>query len=286
MWQQYDFAHSEERPQYRKSILGLFYLPQMPSDTKCHLTDRCTGLLVSPDIRRDLKKSTQLISINRQITRREFLLLGLGVSVLQASTRVSATGKANLQPTPNQTAGPFFPNQPQADRDTDLTQVAGREGRAEGDVIQVSGQVLSTGGDPIEGVLIDIWQANTWGRYAHSADRNSAPIDENFQGWGQMRTDANGHYRFKTIVPGPYPVSRSWSRPPHIHFKLSKPGYHTLTTQMYFSGHPLNEKDNLLLQHTPSERKNLVVDISDDEQTNEGSSIRSGEFNIVLNGVG
>jgi len=47
----------------------------------------------------------------------------------------------------------------------------------------------------------------------------SAPLDPNFQGWARLVADAEGRSRFRTIIPGPYPVGEAWSRPPHIHFK-------------------------------------------------------------------
>ncbi len=228
-----------------------------------------------------MKKQMVKLSGSPKLTRRELLTLGVGFSVLNLAGASVALASDTLLATPSQSEGPFFPNGKQPDHDADLTQVSGRAGRAKGEVIQVSGRVLSPNQQPIEGVLITVWQANAAGRYAHQADRNPAPLDENFQGWGQMMTDANGEYRFTTIMPGPYPASGSWSRPPHIHFKLSKRNYRDLTTQMYFSGHPLNAADRLLQQVDPEVRKQLIVEfmtVADgaDQPT------RAGEFNIVL----
>ena len=94
-------------------------------------------------------------------------------------------------------------------------------------------------GRPVEGARIEIWQANTHGRYAHPWDSSRRALDPNFQGYGTQVTDAQGRYRFKTIKPGAYD-----SRPPHIHVDIAG-GKRDLTTQIYFPGEPLNERDGI-----------------------------------------
>jgi protocatechuate 3,4-dioxygenase beta subunit len=91
-----------------------------------------------------------------------------------------------------------------------------------------------------------------------------------------VKTDADGRYSFITIKPGAYAVDGSWSRPPHIHFKISRRGYHELTTQMYFAHESLNEKDRLLLGVDEEARKLLIVDFQ------EKDGIPQGHFPIVL----
>lgn len=219
--------------------------------------------------------------LTRKYSRRDVLSAGVAASFLPLASVANQLGL-----TPSQTAGPFYPNWAQSDRDADLTKINGNANQAVGEPIEVSGQVLSAEMEPIVGASIEVWQANAHGRYAHEADRNTAPLDKNFQGWAQLKTDAEGFYRFKTIVPGAYPVSRSWSRPPHIHFKVSGRGYLSLTTQMYFAGHPLNETDGLLLQHPASERRKLVVEFREQKSVFEKGRVSSGVFNIVLNRAG
>jgi len=121
---------------------------------------------------------------------------------------------------------------------------------------------------------VDIWQANAAGRYAHERDPNPAPLDPNFQGWAILKTDGEGRYRFKTIKPGAYPVSENWTRPPHIHFKVSRRGYREITTQMYFEDEPLNNVDNLLNELPDDLRPTLIA-------TRE-SKFEPFQFNIVL----
>ena len=109
--------------------------------------------------------------------------------------------------TPEVEMGPFYPVLKPLDQDADLTMMAGRKGRAEGKIVHVVGQVTDQSGKPVSGARIEIWQANTHGRYTHSGDPNKAPLDPNFSGFGIVTADAEGKYRFKTIKPGPYPIS-------------------------------------------------------------------------------
>jgi protocatechuate 3,4-dioxygenase beta subunit len=148
-------------------------------------------------------------------------------------------------PTPEQGRGPFYPDVLPADMDGDLTVIKGKAGKAQGQVVYVLGRVLDLEGRPIPGVRVEIWQANTFGRYTHPNDRNPAPLDPNFEGYGQVVTDLEGRYRFKTIKPASYPTGAGWVRPPHIHFQVTT-GTKRLVTQMYFPGEPLNENDSLL----------------------------------------
>src|SRR5690606_34544996 len=103
-----------------------------------------------------------------------------------------------------------------------------------------------TSGNPVADATVDLWQANSMGRYRHPDESSQNPLDPNFQGWAIVPSGRNGGFRFKTVFPGAYSAGLGWSRPPHIHFKISKAGFRPLTTQMYFPGHPLNEKNYLL----------------------------------------
>ena len=150
-------------------------------------------------------------------------------------------------PTPDQILGPFYPVQKPIDGGSDLTRLKGRSGEAKGQIIYVTGRILSMRGDPCPGVKLEIWQANGAGRYTHPHDRNKAPLDPNFDGYATVQTDAEGRYRFRTVKPGAYPVVADYWRPPHIHFDITGK-VNRLITQMYFPGEPLNAKDPLLQQ--------------------------------------
>jgi len=68
-------------------------------------------------------------------------------------------------------------------------------------VIIVMGRVLNLAGQPVRDAKVEVWQANTHGRYTHPSDPNPAPIDPNFEGSAVLTTDSEGRYRFKTIKP-------------------------------------------------------------------------------------
>ncbi len=200
-----------------------------------------------------------------KFSRRDILggvaVTGVGLT-LAASCESSAAQPAAV--TPPHTAGPFYPLVDQADKDADLTQFGDREVPALGEIITVSGRILDEAGAPIEGAVVDIWQANAAGRYAHEADPNTASLDPNFQGWAIMTNDSEGRYSFKTVRPGAYPVNDDWLRPPHIHFKVSRRGYREITTQMYFDGEPLNDIDHLLNALPDELQPTLVAKRNDD----------------------
>ena len=84
-----------------------------------------------------------------------------------------------------------------------------------------------------------------------------------------------------THEAGAYPVMDGWSRPPHIHFKVGRRGFHELTTQIYFAGDPLNDVDRLLQSVPETERAMLVVDFSASAE----AGANQGVFDIVLNRV-
>ena len=159
-----------------------------------------------------------------------------------------------------------------------MTQLAGHEDRAKGEVVEISGQVLEESGAPIAGALVDVWQANAAGRYAHEADTNPKPLDDDFQGWAQLLTDAEGRYSVRTIVPGAYPVTKEWTRPPHVHFKVARRGYRELVTQMYFHGEPLNGIDKLLLDVPEADRAQLIAVLG----AADAVGVRAGRFNLVM----
>jgi hypothetical protein len=93
------------------------------------------------------------------------------------------------KPTWMEIIGPFYPVEKPTDQDADLTQIEGRTERAQGDILYLSGQVLAHNGTPVAGAVLEVWQANAVGRYAHIGDKNPAPLDPNFTGAGRVITD-------------------------------------------------------------------------------------------------
>ncbi|MGW2631766.1 protocatechuate 3,4-dioxygenase subunit beta [Streptomyces chattanoogensis] len=147
------------------------------------------------------------------------------------------------------------------DLDADLTRQ--HLGEPLGERITVSGRILDRTGRPVRGQLVEIWQANAAGRYAHQGDRHPAPLDPNFTGAGRALTDDDGRYAFTTVKPGAYPWrnhDNAW-RPAHIHFSLFGSAFtQRLITQMYFPGDPLLPYDPVLASVTdPAARARLVA---------------------------
>lgn len=167
--------------------------------------------------------------------RRRTLLLA--TSLLAVPGRALA---ADLRPTPANAEGPFYPPNKPADVDADLTQVAGHANRAKGTILYVTGRVLDSKGAPIPNAVLEVWQCNAFGRYIHPSDsESSGPLDPDFQGYARLAAGDDGAFRIKTIKPPPY-----GGRTPHIHYIVASPRTR-LTTQMFFEGEAMNERDFL-----------------------------------------
>lgn len=168
--------------------------------------------------------------------------------------------------------------------DTDLTHFSG--GEALGERIIVTGGVLDEDGRPLPNMLIEIWQANAAGRYAHDVDQHNAPLDPHFSGVGCVATGADGVYRFMTVKPGAYPWKNHYNawRPNHIHFSLFGPGFATrLITQMYFPGDPLLRLDPIFNSVPDAAARERLVAAFDIEVTVPGEAL-GYRFDFVLRG--
>lgn len=156
----------------------------------------------------------------------------------------NANAEKPLPRTPPQILGPFFPLGKEPDRTGDLTCAPGHGGRADGQMLYITGRVLGPTGKPVPGAKLTVWQANRHGRYDHPNDDNPAPLDPNFQGFTVIHADDQGRYRLKTIKPGAYPTGTA-IRPSHIHFEIESPR-ERLLTQIYFAGDPHHREDRWL----------------------------------------
>lgn len=192
------------------------------------------------------------------LSRRQMLQMGLGFGGLAILGGSVFAQTAERFVTPEVGMGPFYPMLKPLDKDADLTSVKGQKGVAAGAIVHVAGRVLDTKGNAVKNAKIEIWQANTYGRYTHPSDPNKARLDPNFQGYAVLKTDNEGRYRFKTIKPGAYPVSATEIRPPHIHFDVEGKA-NRLVSQMFFPDEPLNEKDLLFLALNEQSAKNAVL---------------------------
>ncbi|WP_232834620.1 protocatechuate 3,4-dioxygenase [Rhodoferax ferrireducens] len=187
-------------------------------------------------------------------TRR--MLLTTGATVLAASAAPpwlsSAWAQARqLQPTPSQTEGPFYPVALPADSDFDLLH-NGHSNYQHGQPAWVEGTVLDTAGRPVAGAAVEIWQCDHAGHYHHPGDGGRA--DPAFQGFGRVTVGRDGGYRFRTLRPVPYS-----GRTPHIHVKVRLGRQELLTTQLYVAGDPGNERDFLWRRLNEPDRAALTV---------------------------
>jgi protocatechuate 3,4-dioxygenase, beta subunit len=190
-----------------------------------------------------------------------------------------------LKQSPSELSGPVFGDFNLGEFDHDLTKNSIVNGEPLGERIVVHGRVLNENGQPIPHTLIEIWQANSCGRYVHKVDQHDAPLDPNFLGAGRCMTDSEGRYKFYTIKPGAYPWGNHFNawRPNHIHFSLFGANItNRLVTQMYFPGDPLLQYDPIFLAVPPKGRDLLISQF--DLSITEPNFALGYRFDFVLRG--
>jgi protocatechuate 3,4-dioxygenase alpha subunit len=166
-----------------------------------------------------------------------------------------------LRQTPSQTVGPYFAYglvPEQYGYQQNLTSIAGSrmaEGDSEGERIRVEGRVFDGVGNPISDALIEIWQADSLGRYAHPADPRGS--NNTFKGFGRCGTGTDPQFRFwfETIKPG-----KVDGQAPHLNVIVSMRGMllHAFT-RIYFPGEPANATDKVLNAVPPGRRETLIA---------------------------
>jgi protocatechuate 3,4-dioxygenase, beta subunit len=202
------------------------------------------------------------------------------------STRTRAPRRplVPLPQTLSEVTGPVYGHERVGERDHDLTRQ--HEGEPLGERMILHGRVLDGNGRPVRNTLIEIWQANSAGRYKHHVDRHPAPLDPNFSGAGRCMTDDEGLYRFVTIKPGAYPWKNhpnAW-RAAHIHLSLFGPAFATrLVTQMYFPGDPLFFQDPIFHSVRDARHRERMIAGFDLAQTVPEWAL-AYEFDVVLRG--
>jgi protocatechuate 3,4-dioxygenase, beta subunit len=202
------------------------------------------------------------------------------------ATRTRAP-KRPLIPLPHtlsEVTGPVYGHEDVGELDHDLTRQ--HEDEPLGERIIVHGRVLDGDGKPVRNSLVEIWQANSAGRYLHQVDRHPAPLDANFTGAGRCLTDDEGNYRFITVKPGAYPWKNhpnAW-RAAHIHFSLFGHAFATrLVTQMYFPGDPLFFQDPIFHSvRDPKDQERMISAFDLDNTVPEWAL--AYRFDIVLRG--
>ena len=172
-------------------------------------------------------------------------IIAASITVIGLASAASALAQS-LQPTPRDMRGPYYPDRLPADRDADLTQIAGHARSAQGQVLALGGRVLDRNGQALAGVRIEIWQ-----------------------------TDANGRYVFETIRPGYYwdTFGSNIYRCTHIHAKVFVNDRLSVVTQVYFPDDPFNARDPLYAQC--SSRGDCMLDLN--------AAGTAGTFNFKVN---
>jgi protocatechuate 3,4-dioxygenase alpha subunit len=160
-----------------------------------------------------------------------------------------------MKQTPSQTVGPFF-----SLGLTRRTMNALATDSTQGERIRIEGQVFDGDGKPVPDAMIEIWQANAYGRYNHPDDKQEKPLDPSFIGWGRCETDKNGVFFFETIKPGRVPGADGSVQAPHVNVTVFARGMlmHAYT-RIYFGDEPANETDPVLLSVKNKARRRTLV---------------------------
>jgi protocatechuate 3,4-dioxygenase alpha subunit len=170
-----------------------------------------------------------------------------------------STGRRGI--TPSQTVGPFFHYclTPKAYGYAEVVTNDLLTEDAAGERIRIEGRVFDGDGQPVPDAMIEIWQADGQGRYAHPADRRSLP-NTRFKGFGRSDCDGEGRYRFTTLKPGPVPGPNGRVQAPHINVGVFARGVlNRLFTRIYFEDEPGNVGDPILALVPEDARATLVA---------------------------
>ena len=149
-----------------------------------------------------------------------------------------------------------------------------------GERVEIAGRILDGDGKPVPDGIVEIWQANAQGKYAHPDDPQEKPAESGFSGYGRVPTDEEGRFRFTTIKPGRVPGPGGKLQAPHLAVSVFTRGLlRRLVTRVYFPDEPGNAEDFALNLVDPARRGTLIAKKID------GSDGRL-EWNVVLQGTG
>ncbi len=180
--------------------------------------------------------------------------------------------------TPSATVGPFFLFGliPSTYGGTDIITSNLVTPDASGEKIRVEGRVFDGDGVPVPDAVVEIWQADAAGRYAHPADTRALP-NARFKGFGRAPTDSAGRYSFDTIKPGAAPGPNDKMQAPHIAVNLFARGIlKQMITRIYFSDEAAN-KDDPVLNLVPQDRRATLIAKRQDQ---EGQGVYAFDFRM------
>jgi protocatechuate 3,4-dioxygenase, alpha subunit len=178
----------------------------------------------------------------------------------------------SLQATTSQTVGPYFRIGLKWLYRDNLTGAG-----VSGQPIEIQGKVLDADGQGVSDAMIEIWQANAHGKYAHPDDPQQKPVEPNFLGYGRIPTGEDGSFRFTTIKPGRVPGPDGKLQAPHIAVSVFSRGLlRRLVTRIYFPDEASNSEDFALNLVEPGRRHTLIA--------KKGSREGLLEWNVILQG--
>lgn len=179
----------------------------------------------------------------------------------------------SLFATGNQTVGPYL--------HIGLNWLVTRDiaGRGiKGERVTIQGRLIDGDGKGVNDGLIEIWQANAAGKYAHPEDPQKKPLEKGWRGFGRIPTDAKGGFRFRTVKPGRVPGPDGALQAPHLVVSVFMRGMlKHLATRIYFPGEPANAADPVLRSVPAGRRDTLIA---------KPIGNRALQWNVVLQGAG
>ncbi|PYT72885.1 MAG: protocatechuate 3,4-dioxygenase subunit alpha [Acidobacteria bacterium] len=179
----------------------------------------------------------------------------------------------SVQATTSQTVGPYFSIGLTRLKKVDLVGPG-----VSGERITIAGRVLDGDRKPVSDAMIEIWQANSHGKYAHPEDDQKKPLEPGFQGFGRIPVDERGKFSFTTIKPGAVPGPNGNPQAPHIAVSVFMRGLlRRLVTRIYFPDEPANAGEFVLNLVERERRATLIA-------KKNVNQIGTLEWNVILQG--
>lgn len=145
-----------------------------------------------------------------------------------------------------------------------------------GERIAIAGRVLDGDGRPVNDAAVEVWQANSHGRYASPEDTQDKPLESGFRGYGRSLTNEAGEFRFRTVKPGRVPGPEGRMQAPHLNVTIFMRGLlKQLVTRVYFPDDPANADDPVLALVPAARRSTLIA------RSRGGGAL---EWNVILQG--
>ena len=194
-------------------------------------------------------------------------------------SREESTGSGFAGMTPSQTIGPFlaiglpWPDGP-------FVVPEGTPG-----AIAMTGRVLDGAGEPLQDALVETWQADPDGRFAHPDDPRGPvqPSVAGFRGFGRCPTDEQGRYRILTLKPGPLPAAEGRTEAPHLDVSVFARGMlDRLVTRIYFPDEAAANAADPVLSGLEESRRATLLAVAEPQDPGAGGGPRRFRFDLCL----